>query len=617
MTENNKPEVEIEILLERIDALARQNFQSNETSQYQEILRPKLVRTLNNDPKQRAALASASDEKIIAMLRKHLPNNDPLPGDSVNLPPNETHNLSTAEPECDLDDVGDSSDSSVDVLGESNSPGLLGGLKDRAKKTAALVQKRLNLRSKESSLRVVYARIGTECVKSGIAKSQFPDDYSNLESIASRIRAKETAAKTDSNDSVSGQAKGMLNSGKAKIEIESLKSKRKGLLAEIGRKSVQGNHLDSQMCIDERKSAEMLEKEMEELKEAIAALEKSSGSLKTLGIRFAMVAVVVVVLYGGIKFAGSYFREEARLQREARKASLVAGKMISGVSSEIAQIELDIKRSEMQRENDAAKMQAEHQLALKQKELEEQQRKAELEQRAEKERMEREQREVNARLESATQRVEEQANRKAYIESRMRNIPVQPQFLLSRSLKGSGATVELRGKDWAVLSDMHGRQDWVGLINAIKGTSYTELPDRSTIDHAISEFYNMQMYLLIKTSFTPSRGREMCLLTLPYPGDNYYPTVVNVQSNGWEKHPDGIGYTHSWSPSSGGCVVMYGDSNKFEQTVRGYNEQFRSTMSGLKKKVELGEIDETAYWTRVKDSMDQIHKSAATWALSQ
>lgn len=300
MTENYKPDLEIESLLQRIDALVRENFQNEEANQYQESLRPKLVRTLNKDLKQRTVLTSAPNEKILDMLRKHLPNTGPQSNSSISSLPIETLDLPSNELEDGQDDVDDSNASPADVLGETSSQGVLGGLKDRVHKTGALVQKRLSLRSKESSLRDIYARIGSECVKLGIAKSQFPEDYSNLESIASQIKAKETSAKADSNDSVSGQAKGMLSSGKAKIEIESLKSQRKGLLAEIGRKSGQENHLDQQMCIDERKNAQTLKDEVAELKEAIIDLEKSTGSLKTLGVRFAIVALFGLVLLWGV-----------------------------------------------------------------------------------------------------------------------------------------------------------------------------------------------------------------------------------------------------------------------------------------------------------------------------
>ena len=362
MDNNELNQEKISELLLRIDGLAKSCFalEPDDLEKYKSVLRGQIHGSVSKKPDRLAALESATDEQICSMLERNVAKLRAIPET-----PEATQPVEAARGPELSSDIAEEPKVTLDDLVDTKKQTFIGGVKERAKVTASLIAKRVSIKSKESSLRDAHARIGVECVSSGKAQELFPNFYVELEEIALSIKAKETEGMAGANESVSDKAKGLLKSGKAKMEIESLKSKKKGILADLGSEFLAGDHLDSQMCVDDRENVRLLEQEIADLKNDTLELERSSGSLKKHMRTLAAVAILCVAIFAGVRFAAGFFSEEAKAERRARTARVEARRIAAEANTEIDRIDTDIQRTESRRETDATRIRAQQQVALK------------------------------------------------------------------------------------------------------------------------------------------------------------------------------------------------------------------------------------------------------------
>ncbi|MCH8196062.1 MAG: hypothetical protein IIB12_08300 [Chloroflexi bacterium] len=128
------------------------------------------------------------------------------------------------------------------------------------------------------------------------------------------------------------------------------------------------------------------------------------------------------------------------------------------------------------------------------------------------------------------------------------------------------------------------------------------------------DFQAMQVFILVRTTFVPGGGNNLFLLTLSNPSRTSQ--IVRLHSS-WERHPDGIGYTHSWRPSCGGWVIMVGNYRTFGQAVSQFNSEYQTPVAALRQKRKLSEIDDATLELRSLEILTRVHQNAANWALRQ
>jgi hypothetical protein len=206
---------------------------------------------------------------------------------------------------------------------------------------------------------------------------------------------------------------------------------------------------------------------------------------------------------------------------------------------------------------------------------------------------------------------------------------------LSKSLREGGASVELRGKNYPALQRLHENRDWLGFINyLLKDTNAPakSLPDEHLIRKS-KDLMNSQLFMLLKTdreyagpydqgptlvviSFAVSPDRQR------YAGEGYDRTKdrnpvgssqIGAVAN-FEKHPDGIGYIARWSPSCGLSVVGVVDRKAVRGLLARQSETLTNLDRTLKKKFDLGEIDEEGYEAKMTQEIVRMFDESLKWA---
>ena len=247
-------------------------------------------------------------------------------------------------------------------------------------------------------------------------------------------------------------------------------------------------------------------------------------------------------------------------------------------------------------------------------------RKAEAERKA----REREEKEAGQRqqkmAESAARKITAQRERESLAEKVFGQIVLDPSIgiQLSNTLKKEhSASVELRGKGYDTISELHKNKDWLALINEISEQSYTELPDADSIKRAASALEDKRFQMLIKTKSVFDDGYNgPVILYITFPLSYPY-EAVHLVERGWESHPDAIGYFNRWSPSDGCAIVVYDKRNIVRNYIGQLNERFRTKRSEVTSRVELGEIDKLSASLDLAAERSQLHDEAVSWAKGQ
>ncbi len=246
------------------------------------------------------------------------------------------------------------------------------------------------------------------------------------------------------------------------------------------------------------------------------------------------------------------------------------------------------------------------------------------------------------KAESALQDEKEQANRRQYAEHLFGAVSLDPSkcFILSKSLKAAGTTVELRGKDYTTLRRLYDRKDWLGVIGVLQqrhgvSSSIAEVrrpdkfPPASIIDEAFYRLcsYDIGLYVLVKTNLRlergPARTTRIPLESAQFPLslDGKFCYSENITGlyfgayHSFERHPDGIGYLRKWNVGEGICILWISSSNgEDEAFLSAVHSGFDEQVLAMKKKLQIGELDDASYKLRVAAEMFKAVEQTRHWA---
>ena len=170
----------------------------------------------------------------------------------------------------------------------------------------------------------------------------------------------------------------------------------------------------------------------------------------------------------------------------------------------------------------------------------------------------------------------------------------------------------MRGKDSENIQSLLQQGDYLKLISYLRDQPYTEYPPVTEIETALRKLARDDFSILLRTSLSVSYETQLFLVSFP---DSEY-RIVN-SSNSWERHPDGIGYLHKWSPSDGPVIILLGNYQTIQNPIYSFNESARKQSEALKQKRDLGEIDEDSYRARLGEVRKTTYDAILKWALTR
>ena len=476
--------------------------------------------------------------------------------------------------------------------------------------------------------------LGESAYDAGIDRARLHEPYEAVVELRRKVDLLREVPDIDKGAGMVEKAKYQANKGKRAIEIEKLLHEQKGIFRRIGEEvsSAQDvpDALQSPLHIVRAKKLEIaqVESEIELLRSKVSGvLAKPSRILGVTGI--------LILCFVGWNFAMPRY-DSWKAAESARKQAKVVEENISKVRAESQRMEMEslgrrkqmeeekrIAAAELEKERLAQKLKREEENTAKAlaKEQLEQQRKLEDEKKkmeADSAKVEKEKKRAQDDIEKEAKRVQDeksariaaaaaQQDRKTLASKLLSELSLSPKVVFSRSLQQAGATIEMRGKNIEKLRELQQSGDWLGLLSESDGRRMDMFPDARSIESEVSTLRRADFKILIKSRFQKTQDADLYLIKFP---ERY--RVVD-SSTSWERHPDGIGYLHTWSPEDGPVFVVVGNyetAGRFlGKTEAAYSEELR----GLDKKKGLGELTDEAFSSSVTALRQRAYQAISQW----
>lgn len=420
------------------------------------------------------------------------------------------------------------------------------------------------------------------------------------------------------------KAKSYAKRGKQAIEIESLTHKRKNAICEIGKEVENTNNAPESL-------SSLIEKinrvkiEIDKIEKEIAILSSRVSGLFAKPGRVLAVAAILLVLYMGWSFAVPRY-ENWKMNQEAKTQQKRADAEIATYEAESKRLEMESQARQNQMEEEERVQKAERDkerlaenLARKEEATArsiatrqaEEERRNEQEQRkialastqAEKER-EKVEGEQKARVAAG----EAQKERASLAANLLGKVRLTPSLAVSGKLQSMGTSMEMRGENIEKIAKLQKDGDWLQLLACLDGRDLVEYPDARSIESEVASLQRSDFKILLRTRFQETNTDELYFITFP----NRY-SVVNA-SNSWERHPDGIGYLHNWSPEDGPIIVVSGNYETAGSYLRKTEQAYSQELRALDKKKALGELSADAFNASIEALRNRAHETIAQWA---
>lgn len=506
-------------------------------------------------------------------------------------------------------------------------------LVDRARKSAGTVAAFAKLQARLKNLEILelpsaYAELGSRLIESGIDSDAIKHLINEVHELDSKIAALRADDPTSSYSTMADRAKSVGKAAMKSAQTEGLLLRRKRSITKIGEHTMAAPDLRSHPDFaKEVVKLERLREEIAQLKDESQKLSHSSSILKKTR-KYAFVAGGI-----GILVIGCWTGSSILLPNNKQSV----GYTDNPVNAVLASLDADREKARKEAEEIRKQLENTQITNEKRRELTEAQRELEIEQarlEAEKERSEVKARrgaeEFRRRKELAVQTEQEQKDRREFADRLFGGITFNPSkgISLSKRLQQDGATLELRGKEHESLRRLHESKDWLGLINKLAEGNlgqYGELPSAAVMTQVFQRgFHHTELFALIRTKANYGNRygyTALRAISFPFSGDRSLMfdrgIIIRRSPHEFERHPDGIGYLVKWKPSDGHTIFFVSNGDDDDNYLNQVRYRFGQIESELRKKLELGEVDEKTVETRLLREMDRSFDEVKSWALQR
>jgi hypothetical protein len=506
---------------------------------------------------------------------------------------------------------------------KSSAPSALRDAADRITRAATI--KKLQLHDLPEAEFV----IGRRAYEESLGVETLGETFANVRQLEQEVEAKKQPELALPQETLADRTKRLAFEAKKRVDVESLLKRRKQLLIETGSRIRQDSaNLLWSPLIAEIQAAEQIAEKLASLQ----AEDQASGGASMLKRRLLQGALIAALLLAVGLFlydaattspeelhAANLVRIEA--DRKSRQETLEAEKAEERLAHEVKSQELLAKRQaeEQRRKLETEAAERKRRQEQEWEELEEERERAEAAAQSRQEEQERQQRE-QAEAERNQRKAEEEAKaaqtaRLQLAESLFSTISLDPKanVQLAASIRKLNASLELKSPEVDKLNELLVAKDWLGLINHLQRAEYREYPDESLIQSAYQSLTTGNYWLLVRTSrpnlVNDSSGPQLLRVLLPLPSEevilDYDHFSLADINDGWQLHPDGLGYLTRWAPTGGRSIVLIANRRELYDALRPITDQLNAQCAAIRKKIELGEIDGTTGRTQIRELLQK------------
>lgn len=480
---------------------------------------------------------------------------------------------------------------------------------------------------KRLDLQTARKELGEAAFGISFDSTRLTDHYDAIRRFGEQIESLRKTTPPDVAASVLEKAKGHAQMGKQALEIESLNHKRKNAFCEIGKLVENSANTPESLASSMQKitaiKAEIrrLEREIEELKSRVSGILAKPGRI--LAVAAAVIVMLIVWNFAMQRYEKWKSRQE--LEKQLNFASAAAIKL----EAERKRLETESMERRNKKEQEARIKEADRnteRLAqeLKRKEAETARiiaakNQAE-ERRLEEERikMARAAKESDRNLKKveaekkARKSAEAAQNDRASLAARLLGeIHLSPNVTLSGSLQKLGAIIEMRGENFEKLTNLQKSGEWIDILSSLDESKLTEYPEASTIESLAAKLQKTRFAILLRTSLQESDSNELYIVTFPRKFN------IAATSPNWERHPDGIGYLHDWSPEDGPVVIVSGSYKSVGVYLNKFVVDFSREQHALSKKKQLGELSDEELKASLETLRAKAYQAISQWSVGK
>jgi hypothetical protein len=474
--------------------------------------------------------------------------------------------------------------------------------------------------------------LGELAYDAGVNRARLHEPYEAIVELRRKIDLLREVPDIEEGAGMVEKTKYQANKGKRAIEIEQLLHEQKGLFRQIGEavSSAQDvpDSLQSPLNSVRAKRLEIAQVESE-----IELLRSKVSGVLARPARILGVTGILILCFVGWNLAMPRY-DRWRAAESARKQTKIAEEDVAKYRAESQRMEIESlgRRKQMEEEKRIAAAELEKErLAQKLKREEENTARAlakeQLEQQLERQRKladEKKKMEADtAKVEKEEKRAQDeksariaaiaaQQDRKTLASKLLSELSLSPpKVVLSRSLEQAGTTIEMRGKNIEKLRELQQSGDWLGMLSESNGRRMDMFPDALSIESQVSMLRRARFKILLKSDFQKTQDANLYLITFP---DRY--RVVG-KSNHWERHPDGIGYFHEWTPEDGPVIIVFGNYKTADPFLVETEVMYSKELRGLDQKKDLGELTNEAFSSSVTALRQHAYQAISKWATEQ
>jgi hypothetical protein len=466
------------------------------------------------------------------------------------------------------------------------------------------------------NLPTAYRKLGEAAYSIKFDGSTLQEQYASIDTLKQQIDDLKKSPVLDGDATTMDKAKQQGTKAKQAIEAERMTHKLNGVFEAIGA-TVSQLPMVPDSLQDGLQQVRMIEQQVEATGKELEELRGKVTGVFARPSRVLIPAAIAIALFVGWKTIVPRY-QSWKYEAEAAKDQKIAEAQIAGYEAESKRLEMEGMQADKKMREQARVEAAQRELEKLAEQLKRQEREtvAELErERAEQEReLERARAEAERGADLAKRERDKmieadkakeaakiaQADREALASQSLSVIPLTPSSRIAGNLAQIGASIEMRGKNIDKLIKLQADKSWLEMLAEMSEIPLSEYPDANKINREVDGLWREDFQILLKTRFKESRNAELYFVR--------FPKSYNVMdySQSWTVHPDGIGYTHRWSPEDGPVIIAIGNYKSVGEKLRNMQNGFSSEMRALQDKKDLGELSEDAYETSLK----ALHKRA-------
>ena len=185
-----------------------------------------------------------------------------------------------------------------------------------------------------------------------------------------------------------------------------------------------------------------------------------------------------------------------------------------------------------------------------------------------------------------------------------------------------------KGRDWKKMVGLHATKDWAGIVRTLGAASADAPPDAGAVREARSRFSAFRINVRLELEDQEGDKEPDIWVAEMLPSDlgvflksktdsAFSPELVPARFAGGvepaEPYPDGSGYVIDFPVVRSELAVFLGDAAVLEDRIEEANEEWERGVAGIRRRVELDEIDGEEALRSATKLANRIRRSFVAW----